>query len=70
MERRTGDIVAHWVAAFSNSGLGVVVPHHGGRPPVRCGEYARQRILAEVARPPGMGCSGTEKVSVPPMIMA
>ena len=50
--RRTGDIVARWVAGFNHAGLAAVVPRHGGGQPFRYGEIEQRRILAEVARPP------------------
>src|ERR671929_1067892 len=57
--RRTGDTVARWIAGFNDAGLAAVVPRHGGGHPVRYGEAAQRRILAEVARAPERARDGT-----------
>jgi transposase len=62
--RRTGDTVARWVAAFNSAGLAAVVPRHGGGRPVRYGEAAQRRILAEVARSPDRARDGTASWSL------
>src|SRR3954451_14813803 len=62
--RHTGDPVTRWVAGFNNAGLAAVVPRHGGGHPVRYGEVAQCRILAEVARPPDRARDGTASWSL------
>jgi transposase len=57
--RRDGDTVAAWVARFNREGLAAVVPRHGGGPPIRYGEAAQRRILAEAGRIPDRGHDGT-----------
>ena len=57
--RRIGDTVARWVAGFNRGGLTALVPRHGGGHRVRYGVAERQRILAEVARPPDRARDGT-----------
>jgi transposase len=50
--RCSGDAVATLVARFNAEGLSAVQPRHGGGPPLRYGAAERERILAEVHRPP------------------
>ena len=50
--RRSGDAVAELVARFNREGLAAVEPRHGGGPRVKYGAAERERILAEVHRPP------------------
>ena len=57
--RRSGDAVSHLVARFNAEGLAALTPRHGGgRPPVY-DPAARERILAEVERPPTPEADGT-----------
>jgi transposase len=57
--RRSGDAVSHLVARFNAEGLDALSPRHGGGHPVVYGPAARQRILAEVDRPPTPEADGT-----------
>src|SRR3954447_1700088 len=57
--RRSGDAVSHLVARFNAEGLAATSPRHGGGHPVVYGPAARQRILAEVNRPPTPEADGT-----------
>lgn len=50
--RRSGDAVSEVVARFNREGLAAVEPRHGGGPRVKYGPAERERILAEVRRPP------------------
>jgi transposase len=50
--RRSGDAVAELVARFNREGLVAVEPRHGGGPRIQYGAAERERILAEVRRPP------------------
>ena len=50
--RRSGDAVANLVARFNREGLAAVESRHGGGPRVKYGSAERERILAEVRRPP------------------
>jgi transposase len=50
--RRSGDAVGELVARFNREGLAAVEPRHGGGPRVKYGAAERERILAEVHRPP------------------
>jgi transposase len=50
--RRSGDAVGELVARFNREGLAAVEPRHGGGPRVTYGAAERERILAEVRRPP------------------
>jgi transposase len=50
--RRSGDAVGELVARFNREGLAAVEPRHGGGPKVKYGAAERERILAEVRRPP------------------
>jgi transposase len=50
--RRSGDAVGALVARFNREGLAAVEPRHGGGPRVKYGVAERERILAEVQRPP------------------
>jgi transposase len=57
--RRSGDAVSHLVARFNAEGLTALSPRHGGGHPVVYGPADRQRILAEVNRPPTPEADGT-----------
>jgi transposase len=57
--RRSGDAVSHLVARFNVEGLAATSPRHGGGHPVVYGPAQRQRILAEVDRPPTPEADGT-----------
>jgi transposase len=57
--RRSGDAVAQLVARFNAEGLAALEPGHGGGPPVRYTPVERERILAEVRRPPDREQDGT-----------
>ena len=57
--RRSGDAVSHLVARFNAEGLAATSPRHGGGHPVVYGPAQRQRILAEVNRPPTPEADGT-----------
>jgi transposase len=57
--RRSGDAVSHLVARFNAEGTAALAPRHGGGHPVVYGPAARQRILAEVDRPPTPEADGT-----------
>ena len=50
--RRSGDAVGELVARFNREGVAAVEPRHGGGPRVKYGPAERERILAEVRRPP------------------
>lgn len=50
--RRSGDAVGELVARFNREGLGAVEPRYGGGPRVKYGAAERERILAELRRPP------------------
>src|SRR5215469_5493207 len=50
--RRSGDAVSQLVARFNREGLAAVAPRHGGGPALLYAEAERERILAEVRRPP------------------
>lgn len=54
-----GDTVAKWVTRFNRAGLAVLIPCHGGGPPVRYGSAERERILHEFRRPPDREQDGT-----------
>src|ERR687885_1195398 len=56
--RRDNDTVAAWVARFNREGLPALRPRQG-RPSIRYGAAAQQRILAEVRRPPDRERDGT-----------
>lgn len=56
--RPSGGAVAPLVARFNVAGRAARAPRHGG-PPVRYSLVARQRILAEVRRPPAREQDGT-----------
>src|SRR5262245_60001390 len=57
--RRSGDGVAQLVARFTRLGLAALDRRYGGGPPVRYGPAERERILAEVRRPPDREQDGT-----------
>ena len=57
--RRDNDTVAAWVARFNREGLVAVRPRQGGRPSLRYGAAAQQRILDEARRAPNRECDGT-----------
>jgi transposase len=57
--RRSGDAVSLLVARFNAEGLAALSPRHGGGHPATYGPAQRQRILAEVARPPTPEADGT-----------
>jgi transposase len=57
--RRSGDAVGRLVARFNREGLAALVPGHGGGRPARYTSAERERILAEVGRPPAPGPDGT-----------
>ena len=50
--RQSGDAVAHLVANFNRAGVQAVEPGRGGGPKPKYGARERERILAEVRRPP------------------
>jgi len=50
--RKSGDAVAQLVAGFNRQGLHSVEPRRGGGPKPKYGVRERERILAEVRRPP------------------
>src|SRR4051794_11486327 len=50
--RRAGDAIGGLVARVNREGLAAVGPRHGGGPRVKYGPAERERILAEVRRPP------------------
>ena len=57
--RRSGDAVGALVARFNREGVAAVEPRHGGGPRVTYGAAERERILAEVQRPPDRERDGT-----------
>jgi transposase len=57
--RRSGDAVAHLVGRFNHEGLAALAPRHGGGPAARYTSVERERILAEVRRPPDHEPEGT-----------
>ncbi len=57
--RRSGDAVAQLVGRFNREGLAAVEPHHGGGARPSYGPQERERILAEVRRPPDRQRDGT-----------
>lgn len=57
--RRTGDGVALLVARFNRVGVAALDSRHGGGPPVQYGPADRERILAELRRPPDRERDGT-----------
>lgn len=57
--RRSGDAVSHLVARFNAEGLPATLPRHGGGYSPVYGLAARERILAEVNRPPTPEADGT-----------
>src|SRR4051794_21407311 len=57
--RRSGDAVSHLVARFNVEGIAATSPRHGGGHPPVYGLAARERILAEVNRPPTPEADGT-----------
>jgi transposase len=57
--RRSGDAVGALVARFNREGVAAVEPRHGGGPRVTYGATERERILADVRRPPDRERDGT-----------
>jgi transposase len=57
--RRSGDAVSHLVARFNVEGIAATSPRHGGGHSPVYGLAARERILAEVNRPPTPEADGT-----------
>ena len=57
--RRSGDGVAHLVSRFNRQGLAALDRRHGGGPAYQYGPAERERILAEVQRPPDRTTDGT-----------
>ena len=57
--RRSGDAVAQLVTRFNQHGLAAIMPAHGGGPPATYTVAERNRILAEVRRPPDREADGT-----------
>jgi transposase len=57
--RRSGDAVSHLVARFNAEGLAATSPRHGGGRSPLYDAAARERILAEVTRPPTPEADGT-----------
>jgi hypothetical protein len=57
--RRSGDGVAHLVSRFHHVGLAALDGRHGGGPPQQYGLAERERILAELQRPPDRKTDGT-----------
>ncbi len=57
--RRSGDAVSKLVHRFNAEGLEALEPRHGGGPAIVYGEAERERILAEVRRPPNRRQDGT-----------
>jgi len=62
--RKSGDAVAQLVANFNRQGLRSVEPHRGGGPKPKYGLRERERILAEVRRPPDPERDGTSTWSL------
>ena len=56
---RSRSAPAAWVARFNREGLPAVRPRPGGRPSLRYGAAAQQRILDEARRPPDRERDGT-----------
>jgi transposase len=57
--RRSGDAVSQLVQRFNAKGLEALEPRHGGGPAIVYGEVERERILAEIRRPPDRRRDGT-----------
>lgn len=57
--RRSGDGVAQLVVRFNATGLAALTTRPGGRPPLRYGPAAAERILREVRRAPDRATDGT-----------
>jgi transposase len=57
--RRSGDAVGRLVARFNREGVAALVPGHAGGQPARYTSAERERILAEVGRPPTPQPDGT-----------
>jgi len=57
--RRSGDAVSHPVARSNAEGLAATSPRHGGGRPPAYDLAARERIMAEVKRPPTPEADGT-----------
>jgi transposase len=57
--RKSGEAVAHLVARFNREGVSAIEPGHAGGRTARYGVAERERILAEVQRPPDREQEGT-----------
>jgi len=57
--RRSNDAVAQLVARFNQHGVAAIVPGHGGGATPTYTTFERERILAEVRRPPEREQDGT-----------
>lgn len=57
--RKSGDAVAQFVARFNREGLQAVEPQRGGGRKPKYGIRERERILAEIRRPPDPEQDGT-----------
>ena len=57
--RRSGDAVSHLVARFNAEGLAATSPRHDGGRSLVYDRAARERVLAEVKRPPTPVADGT-----------
>ena len=57
--RKSSDAVSQLVSRFNQEGLMALAPRHGGGNPVIYGSAERERILAEVRRPPDRERDGT-----------
>lgn len=62
--RRSGDAVAHLVMRFNREGLAALEPRHGGGAQAAYGVAERERILAELKRPPEREKDGTATWSI------
>jgi len=57
--RKSNDAASLLVSRFNQEGLAALMPRHGGGPVVQYGPAERERILAEVRRPPDREQDGT-----------
>jgi transposase len=57
--RKSGEAVAHLVARFNREGIAAIEPGHAGGRAISYGVVERERILAEVQRPPDREQDGT-----------